>query len=151
MADWRKALGLSQSSLTLVWRIIFVVCIKSYHARTSCSFRKFCSASVAPSMCLCLSHGRALQHPRLKFAGRWDHFQRQWVCCPRHIPHVAHTIYNGSTRHKRHMVWTIHEFSVLCRVYNLHMPWGCRFCAIWCGQHICRVYYAVDNMSICRG
>ena len=79
MADWRKALGLSQSSLTLVWRMIFAVCIKSYHARTSCSFRKFCSASVAPSMCLCLSHGRALQHPRLKFAGRWDHFQRQWV------------------------------------------------------------------------
>ena len=67
------------------------------------------------------------------------------------LPTLYTTVPHGINEGRRHMVWTIHEFGVLCRVYNFHMPWGCRFCAIWCGQHICCGQYAVDNMSICRG
>ena len=79
MTDCRKAFGLSQSSLTLVWQTMLLDCTKSNHARASCVFRLFCSSSVSPNMCLCRCHGRALQQPRLKLSPRSHHFQRQWV------------------------------------------------------------------------
>ena len=79
MIDWRKLSGLSKSGWTFVWWSIFFTEITSYHARASCLFRSVCCPIVCPNKCLCLSHGRGLQHPRRKVTGLSYHFHKQCV------------------------------------------------------------------------